>query len=56
MLPLFAAVILGGIGSICGAVVGGLIVGLVESASVSVLGAEYRTAAAFMVLIVILMV
>ena len=56
LLPLFAAVILGGIGSIWGAVLGGLIVGLAESASVSVVGAEYRAAAAFFVLILILMV
>jgi branched-chain amino acid transport system permease protein len=56
LLPLFAAVILGGIGSIWGAVLGGLMVGLAESASVSLLGAEYRTAAAFIVLILVLMV
>jgi branched-chain amino acid transport system permease protein len=56
LLPLFAAVILGGIGSIWGAVLGGLIVGLAESLSVTVVGAEYRAAAAFAVLIAILMV
>ena len=56
LLPLFAAVILGGIGSVWGAVLGGLIVGLAESVAVSVVGAEYRAAAAFAVLISILMV
>jgi branched-chain amino acid transport system permease protein len=56
LLPLFAAVILGGIGSIWGAVLGGLLVGLAESASVTLAGAEYREAAAFAVLIVILMI
>ena len=56
LLPLFAAVILGGVGSIWGAVLGGLIVGLAESASVTWVGAEYRSAAAFAVLIAILMV
>jgi branched-chain amino acid transport system permease protein len=56
LLPLFAAVILGGIGSVWGSVLGGLLVGLAESASVALLGAEYRTAAAFIVLIVILLV
>jgi branched-chain amino acid transport system permease protein len=55
LLPLFAAVILGGIGSLWGSVVGGLLVGLAESASVSWLGAEYRAASAFVVLILILM-
>jgi len=56
LLPLFAAVILGGIGSVWGAVLGGFIVGLAESASVSIVGAEYRAAAAFFVLILILLV
>lgn len=55
LLPLFAAVILGGIGSLWGAVLGGLLVGLAESAAVTLAGAEYRMAAAFIVLIAILM-
>jgi branched-chain amino acid transport system permease protein len=55
LLPLFAAVILGGIGSLWGSVLGGFIVGLAESVSVALLGAEYRTAAAFLVLIAILL-
>ncbi|WP_425261011.1 branched-chain amino acid ABC transporter permease [Rubrivivax sp. RP6-9] len=55
LLPLFAAVILGGIGSVWGAVLGGLIVGIAESLAVSVVGAEYRAAAAFVVLISILL-
>ena len=50
LLPLFAAVIVGGIGSVWGAVAGGLIVGLAESAAVQLVGAEYRAAAAFVVL------
>jgi branched-chain amino acid transport system permease protein len=56
LLPLFAAVILGGIGSVWGAVLGGLIVGIAESAAVSWVGAEYRTAVAFVVLTAILLV
>jgi branched-chain amino acid transport system permease protein len=56
LLPLFAAVILGGVGSIWGAVLGGFIVGLAESVSITLVGAEYRAAAAFAVLIAILMV
>ena len=55
LLPLFAAVILGGIGSLRGAVAGGFIVGLAESLSVPLVGAEYRAATAFVVLIGILM-
>ncbi len=56
LLPLFAAAILGGIGNVYGAVLGGLIIGLAESLSVPVFGAEYRAATAFLVLIAILLV
>ena len=56
LLPLFAAAILGGIGSVWGAVIGGLIVGLAESFAVMSIGAEYRSAAAFAVLIAILLI
>jgi branched-chain amino acid transport system permease protein len=56
LLPLFAAAILGGIGNVWGAVVGGLIVGLAESFTVPLLGAEYRAAGSFAVLIAILLV
>ena len=56
LLPLFAAAILGGIGSVYGAVIGGLIVGLAESLSVPIFGAEYRAAIAFLILIAILLV
>jgi branched-chain amino acid transport system permease protein len=56
LLPLFAAVILGGIGSLAGAVVGGLVVGIAESVAVGLVGAEWRAAAAFAVLVAILLV
>ena len=55
LLPLFAAAILGGIGSIPGAIVGGLVVGLAESLGVLVVGAEYRAAISFAVLILLLL-
>jgi branched-chain amino acid transport system permease protein len=55
LLPLFAAVVLGGIGSVWGAVIGGLVVGLAESAAVAVVGAEWRAAAAFVVLTAMLL-
>lgn len=55
LLPMFAAAILGGIGSVWGAVLGGLIVGVAESVAVPLVGAEYRAAAAFVVLIAILL-
>ncbi len=56
LLPLFAAAILGGIGSVPGAMAGGLLVGLAEAAAVPIVGAEYRAAIGFLVLLVVLLV
>lgn len=56
LLPLFAAAILGGIGSVPGALVGGLVVGVAEALSAATLGAQWRAAAAFVLLIVMLLV
>ena len=56
LLPLFAAAILGGIGSMPGAVLGGLIVGVAEAAAVQIVGADYRAAVAFLILIAVLLV
>lgn len=55
LLPMFAAAILGGIGSIPGAVLGGLIIGLSEAAAVQFIGAEWRAAVAFVILIAVLL-
>lgn len=55
LLPLFAAAILGGIGSVPGAVLGALIIGLAEAVTVQWLGAEWRSAVAFLVLISVLL-
>jgi branched-chain amino acid transport system permease protein len=56
LLPLFAAAILGGIGSVRGAIAGGLIVGVSEAAAVQIVGADYRAAVAFVILIAVLFV
>lgn len=56
LLPLFAAAILGGIGSVPGAVLGGLIVGLSEAAAVTFVGAQWRGAVAFAILTAVLLV
>jgi len=56
LLPLFAAAILGGIGSMPGAVAGGLIVGLAEAAAVPLVGAGFRGAVAFLILIAVLII
>ncbi|TKX73631.1 branched-chain amino acid ABC transporter permease [Halorubrum sp. GN11_10-6_MGM] len=55
LLLVFAAVILGGIGSIYGAIGGGIIIGLTASVSVIWIPSEFGRAAAFMVMIVILL-
>lgn len=56
LLPVFAAVILGGIGSIYGAIVGGLVIGLAMSVSVVWIPTGLSRAAAFIVMIVVLLV
>jgi branched-chain amino acid transport system permease protein len=55
LLPLFAAAILGGIGSIPGAMLGGLIIGLTEAFAVQIIGAEWRAAVSFIILVLVLM-
>ena len=54
ILPLFAAAILGGVGSLYGAVVGGLIVGLSENLSVMIIPTTYKPAIPFLLILVIL--
>ena len=56
LLPLFAAAILGGIGSVPGAFAGALIVGIGEAAAVQIVGAEWRAAVAFLLLIGVLLI
>lgn len=56
LLPMFAAAILGGVGRVEGAVLGGFIVGLVEELSVLVLPGQYKAATAFVILLLILLV
>ncbi|MFO1058557.1 MAG: branched-chain amino acid ABC transporter permease [Dongiaceae bacterium] len=55
LLPLFAAAILGGIGSPYGAVLGGLLLGLAESLSVPLVGSEYRQAVGFLAMLAMLL-
>ena len=56
LLPLFAATILGGIGSVPGAMLAGLIIGLCEALAVQAVGAEWRAAVSFVILIAVLIV
>ncbi|AWI86644.1 branched-chain amino acid ABC transporter permease (plasmid) [Alloyangia pacifica] len=55
LLPLFAAAILGGIGSVPGAMLAGLIVGLAEALTVQLIGAEWRAAVSFVILVAVLL-
>ncbi len=56
LIPLFAAAILGGIGNMYGALVGGLVIGIAEQVSTAWLTPTYKLAVAFMIMILILFV
>lgn len=56
ILPMFAAVIMGGIGNPYGAIAGGLIIGVAQELSVLVVGANYKLAVALLLMIIILLV
>lgn len=55
-LKAFAAAVLGGIGSLPGALAGGLIVGVSESMAATFLGSTYRDSMAFIILILVLII
>lgn len=52
----FAAAILGGMGSPFGALVGGILVGLIESMTAGYISSEYKDAASFIVILAVLFV
>jgi branched-chain amino acid transport system permease protein/neutral amino acid transport system permease protein len=56
LLPIFAAAILGGIGSPYGAIAGGLIIGLASELSTLVISPAYKSAVAFAILVGMLIV
>lgn len=56
LLPLFAAVVLGGIGNAYGALAGGLVIGLAQEWSTLVISSEWKVAVSFAVLIIVLIV
>ncbi len=56
LLPMFAALIVGGITSIYGAVLGAVLIGLAEALTVKFLAAEYRQAVAFIAVLAVLFV
>lgn len=56
LIPLFAATILGTIGNIWGALVGGLVIGVVQQVSTAFLLPTYKPAVAFLAMILILLI
>ncbi|MFQ5801053.1 MAG: branched-chain amino acid ABC transporter permease, partial [Candidatus Hydrothermarchaeales archaeon] len=54
LLPIFAAVILGGIGNPYGAIAGGMVIGMSQELSVAILPAHYKPAVSFVIMILIL--
>jgi len=56
LIPLFAATILGTIGNVYGALVGGLVIGVAQQVSTAFLMPTYKPAVAFIIMILILLV
>lgn len=56
ILPMFASVILGGIGNPYGAIAGALVIGVTQELSVIWLGSDYKLGVALLIMIVILLV
>jgi neutral amino acid transport system permease protein len=56
ILPLFASIILGGIGNPYGAIVGALIIGVAQEVSTFILPTEYKLAVALIVMVIVLLV
>jgi branched-chain amino acid transport system permease protein len=56
LLPAFAAAIVGGIGSPVGAVVAGLLIGVVQEMATPFVGFTYKIALSFLLMLVVLLV
>ena len=55
LLPMFAAVILGGVGSPVGAVLGMIVFGIAQEVATLYIGSAYKIVIAFLVLLVVLL-
>jgi branched-chain amino acid transport system permease protein/neutral amino acid transport system permease protein len=56
ILSIFAAAVVGGLGSVPGAVVGALVVGIGEELSLLILSPNYRSAVGFLAILLVLTV
>jgi branched-chain amino acid transport system permease protein len=56
LLPVFAATIVGGIGSVYGAVAGGFIVGIASGLSLMILPSGYTPAMPFLIILAVLLI
>lgn len=56
ILPMFASVILGGIGNPYGAIAGAFVIGIAQEVSVSFLGPDYKLGVALLIMVVLLLV
>jgi neutral amino acid transport system permease protein len=56
ILPLFASIILGGIGNPYGAIAGAFVIGIVQEASTPWLGAQYKQGVALLIMILVLLI
>ena len=56
ILPMFASVILGGIGNPYGAIAGALVIGLAQELSVPFLGSQYKLGVALLIMVLILFI
>ena len=55
ILPMFASIILGGIGNPYGAIAGALIIGVAQELSIPFLGSEYKLGVALLIMVIILL-
>jgi len=54
ILPIFAAAVVGGLGSIPGSVIGAMVIGIGEELSILVLSATYKSAVGFFAIVIVL--
>jgi neutral amino acid transport system permease protein len=55
IMPMFAAVTLGGIGNPYGAIAGAFIIGIAQEASVPIVGSQYKLAIALILMVLTLL-